>query len=162
LAIVGALVGGGWGYINGRIAGDTGAQLLADSLAGAATGSLIGLTDGLSLLTVAQGATISAGAESLRQISNGAIKSYRNNPDGNLTDCISINRVSIGFAAAASGLGDTLGGLVSLGRMGVVLGRGEFALLSEFEKLGAIYSPNITGALGLPISAIEGSRDGGF
>ena len=49
-AIVGGAVGMAWGAFNGYIEGDRGSALARDILADGATGALIGLTDGASLL----------------------------------------------------------------------------------------------------------------
>jgi RHS repeat-associated protein len=85
-AIIGGVIGTGFGLISGYISGDRGSQLLEDAIAGGSTGLLIGLTDGLSLaatpgLAVAGkagiGAVIGSGMEAVRQISNyGCITSY--------------------------------------------------------------------------------------
>lgn len=85
-AIIGGVIGTGFGLITGYISGDRGSQLLEDAVAGGATGLLIGLTDGLSLaaspgLAVAGkagiGAVIGSGLEATRQLSNyGCITSY--------------------------------------------------------------------------------------
>ena len=45
-----AIIGGAWGAVNGIIAGDNWKQVVVDGLAGAGTGALIGLTDGMSLV----------------------------------------------------------------------------------------------------------------
>lgn len=72
LAVIGGLIGGGWGAINGYISGDRGWQLAADIGAGAGTGALAGLTNGASLIELAATrAVVSAGIESTRQIANG-------------------------------------------------------------------------------------------
>jgi hypothetical protein len=71
----------------------------ADFFAGAASGDLIGLTNGLSLLqTVAADAVINAGIESYRQLANSAI-----------TGCQKEDLRGIVVAAATSVLRDAAG-----------------------------------------------------
>lgn len=85
-AIIGGVIGTGFGLITGYISGDRGSQLFEDAIAGGSSGLLIGLTDGLSLAAspaialagkAGIGAVIGSGLEATRQLSNyGCISSY--------------------------------------------------------------------------------------
>lgn len=98
---IGAVVGGAWGFFNGKMNGDCTSELWADVLSGAAAGGIIGLTDGLSLFDGAVGtatkmaldAGINALAEEARQTLN----------DGAVDDGL-----AVASAAAGGLLGDGL------------------------------------------------------
>lgn len=92
LAGIGAGIGGAFGLVQGIIAGHTGWELAADVGAGALTGGVAGLTNGMSLLVgiplrAATGAAIEAGKQKLV---DGCVHDY----------------VGIGLAGAGSLLGD--------------------------------------------------------
>ena len=60
LALGGGIVGAVWGGVNGWLSGDRGATFWVDVAAGAGTGALAGLTNGVSLLETAEGFGIRA------------------------------------------------------------------------------------------------------
>jgi hypothetical protein len=145
LAVIGALAGTGYGIVNGIIAGDSRNELIADAIAGAAQRGLIGLTDGLSLL---QGAVVSAGIESCRQIANSAV-----------TGCDKFDKGGAAFAAGGSLLGDLVGGASSLNRAeGASAANHAIFLPEEYDNLSRFISLNAGGLLNLPYSAVTGLR----
>lgn len=98
---VGALIGGLWGGVNGLIAGDNWKQIAVDSLAGAGTGALIGLTDGMSLIGgMATRSVVSMGIDATRQMANWGLDPCHD-MDFNARDMI--------FAGIGSVVGDGVG-----------------------------------------------------
>jgi len=75
LGIIGVVVGGVWGVANGYIAGDSGWQHVTDAGAGALTGGLVGLSNGLLgesfVADILGRAVASAEIEAVRQEING-------------------------------------------------------------------------------------------
>jgi RHS repeat-associated protein len=112
LAAIGAGVGGVLGVVNGYLSGDSDWQSLTiDFLAGAGTGALAGLTNGVTLIEAAGAigtrAVVSAGIESTRQIAKGLLPCHE----------MDISRVDILIAGVGSIYGD-LSGLGAEGVMG--------------------------------------------
>lgn len=100
LAGLGLVIGGGFGYLGGVIAGDTGQQLLNDTLAGAATGGLAGLTDGLSHLSgIGTRAGLVAAIDAGRQAANSS----------ECKGSVSVSPLGVAVAAGGSVFGDALG-----------------------------------------------------
>jgi RHS repeat-associated protein len=132
LGAIGGVVGGVWGGVNGWIGGDRGWCLAVDVGAGAATGALAGLTNGLSLLDMmAARAIISAGIEAGRQMINGGLSG---NEDIDVT--------AISLAALGSLVGD------GAGEAGEALGpRGSVA-----------FGSMMAGAFGVPPAEVAGAR----
>lgn len=131
--------------MNGIIAGDSRNELIADAIAGAAQGGLIGLTDGLSLL---QGAVVAAGIESYRQIANSAV-----------TGCDKFDKRGVDFAAGGSLFGDLLGGASSLIRAeGASVANHAIFLPEEYDNLSRFISLNVGGIVNMPYSAVTGLR----
>ena len=98
LAVIGAGARLLYGLANGVIAGDSRNELIADAIAGAASGGLIG-SDGPSLIGgIGFGAVTNAGIESHRQIANSAT-----------TGCDKFDKRGVAFATAGSVFGDLAG-----------------------------------------------------
>jgi RHS repeat-associated protein len=149
LAVVGVGLGAAFGFINGVIAGDSTAELATDTLAGAASGGVIGLTDGLSLLG---GIGLSAAAnieiEALRQLDNSMI-----------THCDKIDIRGIAFAGATSVFGDLVGGASTLVRAEVAsVANHAIFQPEEYENLAKIISTVVSGIATMPYSAISRLR----
>jgi hypothetical protein len=143
--VIGVLAGTGYGIVNGIIAGDSRNELIADAIAGAAQGGLIGLTDGLSLL---EGAAVSAGIESYRQIANSAI-----------TGCNKFDKGGVAFAAGGSVFGDLVGGASSLIRAeGASVANHAIFMPEEYDALARFISLNVGGILNMPYSAVTRLR----
>jgi RHS repeat-associated protein len=145
LAVIGAGAGLLYGLANGVIAGDSRNELIADAIAGAAGGGLIGLTDGLSLLGgIGFGAVTNAGIESYRQIANSAI-----------TGCDKFDKRGVAFAAAGSVFGDLVGGASSLIRAeGASVANHAIFLPEEYDNLAKFISLNVSGIANMPYSAV--------
>jgi RHS repeat-associated protein len=145
LAVIGAGAGLLYGLANGVIAGDSRNELIADAIAGAASGGLIGLTDGLSLIGgIGFGAVTNAGIESYRQIANSAI-----------TGCDKFDKRGVAFAAAGSVFGDLVGGASSLIRAeGASVVNHAIFLPEEYDNLAKFISLNVSSIANMPYSAI--------
>jgi hypothetical protein len=145
LALVGVIAGTGYGIVNGIIAGDSRNELIADAVAGAAQGGLIGLTDGLSLLeSVSFNAVANAGIESYRQIANSAI-----------TGCNKFDERGVAFASAGGVFGDLVGGASSLIRAeGASVANHAIFLPEEYDNLAKFISLNTGGIAQMPYSAV--------
>jgi uncharacterized protein RhaS with RHS repeats len=145
LAVIGAGAGLLYGLANGVIAGDSRNELIADAIAGAASGGLIGLTDGLSLIGgIGFGAVTNAGIESYRQIANSAI-----------TGCDKFDKRGVAFAAAGSVFGDLVGGASSLIRAeGASVANHAIFLPEEYDNLAKFISLNVGGIANMPYSAV--------
>jgi hypothetical protein len=144
LAVVGGIAGGIVGYVNGRIAGDTGDALRIDIVAGVGTGALAGLTNGVSLvessaleiISFAAGrAAIASGIETARQIAVG-FASCKLEP---------LNFGNIGIAGALSFLGDMSGAFAGL-KTGLS------------DGLGTLVGNGLTGAIQTPVSYLDRLR----
>jgi RHS repeat-associated protein len=148
-AVVGAGIGAAWGLVRGALAGDTGWQLVTDAGAGAATGGLAGLTDGLSLIEgTAADSVLSSGIEAYRQLINGAMHG-----------CLQTNGAEIAFAGAGSVLGDLSGFLAGSAPDGLVQ-----ALHYDPGVDGMIQTlvgGNVSGAVSAAPSAIQGAARAG-
>jgi RHS repeat-associated protein len=146
LALIGAVVGGGYGLINGWIAGDSNAELITDVLAGAASGGIIGLTDGLSLIEgIGGGAIANAEIEALRQFDNSI-----------LTHCDKMDVKGIAFAGVTSIFGDLVGAGSSLIRAEAAsVANHAIFLPEEFESFAGFISLNVSGLATLPYSAVS-------
>jgi RHS repeat-associated protein len=125
LAGIGALVGAGWGVMNGYLSGDRGwASLTMDGLAGAGTGALAGLSNGATLWEAAAMAgrrsILSAGIEATREMGKWMLPCHEIESSG--TDIFMAGLASIvgdasGFGgepvmgrAWATAFGETMGG----------------------------------------------------
>lgn len=136
LAVIGSLIGGGWGAVNGYISGDRGWQLTADIAAGAGTGALAGLTNGASLIELAATrAVIGAGIESTRQIINGLMSPCHE---------VDIHGWSIAFA----GIGSLVGDGVEAATGWTVIGERGATALGGF----------LGGGVSLPEATVEGAE----
>jgi hypothetical protein len=141
LAVIGAGAGLLYGLANGVIAGDSRNELIADAIAGAASGGLIGLTDGLSLIG---GIGFGAVTESYRQIANSAI-----------TGCDKFDKRGVAFAAAGSAFGDLVGGASSLIRAeGASVANHAIFVPEEYDNLAKFISLNVGGIATIPYSAV--------
>jgi RHS repeat-associated protein len=132
-AIVGGLVGGAVGYIDGKLHGDSGSKLKNDVLSGIASGALVGLTDGASLLYTGLRAAESMGVE--------AIKDYANN------GCVSGHELA--QAAILSSLSDSVGTAVA-----------DFQAGKASDALHMIVAPNDTTKLAAGLVASSGADIG--
>ncbi|CAJ5349813.1 RHS repeat-associated core domain protein [Burkholderia pseudomallei] len=106
LAGIGALVGAGWGVLNGYLSGDRGwASLTMDGLAGAGTGALAGLSNGATLweaaAMVGRRSILSAGIEAAREMGKWMLPCHEIESSG--TDIFLAGLASI--VGDASGLG---------------------------------------------------------
>ena len=121
--------------------------MIADAIAGAASGGLIGLTDGLSLIEgIGFGAVTNAGIESYRQIANSAI-----------TGCDKFDKGGVAFAAAGSVFGDLAGGASSLIRAeGASVANHAIFLPEAYDSLAKFISLNVAGIATTPYSAVTG------
>jgi len=146
LAGIGAGIGAVYGGINGYLSGDRGSALAIDIAAGAGTGALAGLTNGLSLIEVAGGiatrATIAAGIESYRQLAIGALPCHK----------MDINRRNIALAGAFSLFGDLTAMITS-----PVLREGMMPMSDDAR--GAFWGGNGSGVAGSPFAALDGMAE---
>lgn len=147
LAVVGGGIGIGWGLINGYLAGDTGWKLAADAAAGGATGALIGLTDGLSLVGgIAARSAASMGIEGAREIVNGSI-----------SGCVHLNGRDIAMAGLSSVFGDSLGN-ADAGAVADDLSHGLHWNVPPSDVGAAMVGGNAAGAISSPNAALEGAN----
>lgn len=136
LAAIGAGIGGAWGLVNGYLSGDHDwRSLTVDFLAGAGTGALAGLSNGVTLIETASAigtrAIVSMGIESTRQIVKGALPCHD----------MEINYVDIGLAGAGSLYGDLSG----LGGLGVMR-----------ERWATAFGGAMGGSVSTPAAIVEG------
>jgi hypothetical protein len=143
--VIGAGAGLLYGLANGVIAGDSRNELIADAVAGAVQGGVIGLTDGISLLgDVAFTAVASAGIESYRQIANSAI-----------TGCNKFDKRGVAYAAAGGAFGSIVGGASSVVRAELATTANHATFLAEkYANLAKFISLNIGGIVEMPYSAV--------
>jgi RHS repeat-associated protein len=155
LALVGTAIGGAFGYINGRLSGDTGDQLLEDIGTGAAIGFVGGLSNGLSFAAgfagtatwgeVAGGvvlrALFAADMEGMRQANNyGCVTSFRD----------------VGLSGLFSVAGDFIGDYFGAGK--------QFEGMSEQAagRAGTVFGGAASGAAGSAVAASEGDDGSGY
>ena len=145
LAGVGAVVGGIWGLANGYLSGDRGSALFNDTVAGAATGGLAGLTDGLSLV---EGMSLRAGISM-------SMEAYREGVNGMEKGCVNFSGRDIGFAGLSSVFGDLTGSL-DASQVADGLGEGMHWNPSPSDVRATVVGGSAAGAMTAPLSGMEG------
>jgi len=144
LGVIGAAVGVGYGIIDGVVHGDSARVIAIDAVAGAASGGLTGLSNGLLWW---QAATINAGIESWRQLGADVA-----------TGCVVGDYGAIAFAGGASVAGDLLGRGVAIGKADALTERAHMLVdWRVYENLANFVSINAGGWLSVPFSFL--SRD---
>ena len=123
--------------VNGLLSHDSASQIAVDMLAGAASGGLIGMTDGLSLVG---GAITSMGIESARQMANWGLSPCHD---------MDVNLWEIGLAGVGSGVGHEIGIATDGALDGALSGRSVKAISGGFES-------SFGGAIEAPPSAVDG------
>lgn len=141
---MGAVIGTGFGLINGYISGDRGDALLVDAVAGGLTGGLAGLTNGLSLAEgIGARAVVSAGIEGYRQLANDAV-------EGCIKDT---GYHGLLFAGAGSIIGDGFAGFVG-SALQESFATATHTVVVSSEGVEAAISNTLAGVTAIPV-AIE-------
>jgi hypothetical protein len=142
---IGTVLGGGFGLVTGYLSGDRGEALLVDVGAGALTGGLAGLTNGLSLLEgIGTRAVVSAGIEGYRQLANDAV-----------TGCVKdANVKALVLAGAGSAVGDGIAIPFSTG-LGEAFGAFNHTVALESETVTAALGSSIAGVVSLPAAVAD-------
>ena len=156
-AVIGAGIGLVFGVVNGVIAGDYGnggwsglAKLGTDGLAGAGSGALIGLTDGMSLVGgIAARSVLSAGIEVGRE----AITSEING-------CLKFSNRDITGAAFGSAFGDLVGAAASSGAAADAIEQtGHMFSEGDFGVYGTTVAGVVAGAIGSVVSGVDRAEE---
>jgi uncharacterized protein RhaS with RHS repeats len=145
LAVIGGGAGAIYGAINGYLAGDRDGALAVDIAAGAGSGALIGLTNGLSLI---EGAIVNAGIESYRQLAVSAI-----------SGCQKEDARYIVAAGGLSVLGDLAGGAAAY--IGAEIDTEAAHMIvnpDTYDNLAKFISLNAGSILNIPLSGAQGGR----
>jgi hypothetical protein len=145
LGLIGGGLGAAYGVLNGYLAGDRGAELAVDIVAGAGSGALIGLTNGLSLV---EGAIVNAGIESYRQLAISAI-----------SGCQKEDARYIVAAGGLSVLGDLAGGAAAAVKAEIDTGALHMIVTpGAYDSLKGIISLIAGSILNIPLSGAQGGR----